>query len=428
MSFSTASHPSNHTRLARHAALSLAVCVSATTMAIAQTPTNIGDYVVFGRNAVAYQGFTDSIGAPVGTNGDLNHLAGIGTFTSLLGGGVLNGANTNARQHVAGDVIYNGNVSINELSHVAGDLHSGGNVLFEAGAAGDGVAGNLLAHGGVRLGAFNTVGSIAANGDITLGPSSRVLTTVAGNANVNLETAAKVDGHVMHSGTLTIAPLAMVGSSGQGSTLFVRDTYTPIIVPQPPTPPVSLSPAISLATFEDRTFTPGAYSDLILQGSNEISFTAGDYYFNNINMTGAFADMRLDLSGGPVRIFVAGDVNFNQLSTFANGVAQDMADPSLAANVVLEAHGDVVLSRQFFGGVFAPKGDVTLRSLTDVIGTVVAGDQVIAESSADVSYVRNNYLTAVPEPSTIALGIVSLLGVSAVCIRSRRRGTIASRP
>jgi hypothetical protein len=162
-----------------------------------------------------------------------------------------------------------------------------------------------------------------------------------------------------------------------------------------------------------------------MQGSNKLFLSAGDYHFNDIRMTGAFAELHLDLSGGPINLFAFGDVTFNQLGTFANGVAQATADPALAANVLLEAHGDIVLSREFFGGVFAPKGDVTLRSLTDVVGAVVAGDEVIAESSADVTYVRNNYLTAIPEPPTVALGLLGLLAVLAICIRSRYSGTIA---
>jgi hypothetical protein len=180
-----------------------------------------------------------------------------------------------------------------------------------------------------------------------------------------------------------------------------------------------------LPIFGQQSLSPGHYSDLILQGSNKVTLTAGDYHFNNINMTGAFAELHLDVNGGPINIFAANDVTFNQLSTFVNGVAQQNANPVLAAHVLLEAHGDIVLSRQFFGGVFAPKGDVTIRSLTDVIGAVVAGDEVIAESSADVTYVRNNYLTAVPEPSAFVLGLSAFLSVFAVCIRTRRRGTIS---
>ncbi len=143
---------------------------------------------------MTYQGFTESLGAPVGTNGDLNHLAGIGTFDSLLGGGVLNGANTNARQRVAGDVIFNDSVRINELSRVGGNLHSFSDVLFEAGAAGDGVVGGIFALGSVDLGAFNQAGSIGADGDVTLRPSARVLGDVGSNGNVSLETAAQVVG------------------------------------------------------------------------------------------------------------------------------------------------------------------------------------------------------------------------------------------
>jgi hypothetical protein len=217
----------------------------------------------------------------------------------------------------------------------------------------------------------------------------------------------------------------MVGSSAAGGTTFVRDTYTPVAIPPTPTPAPSTAPPIVLPVFGQQTLTPGHYSDLILQGSNKLFLSAGDYHFNDIRMTGAFADLNLDLTGGPIRIFAADEVTFNQLSTFVNGVPQATANPALAANVVLEAHGNVVLSREFFGGVFAPKGDVTLRVLTDVVGTVVAGDEVIAESSANVSYVRNSYLTAVPEPPTLGLGLLAIIGVAAVCMRARFGGRIS---
>lgn len=98
----------------RGAAAVVLITLSAVVVQVQDVPgaDRSSDYVVFGRNAVTYEGFTSSVGAPVGTNGNLNHLAGVGTFTALRGGGVLNGANTNARQRVAGDVIFNGNAWI----------------------------------------------------------------------------------------------------------------------------------------------------------------------------------------------------------------------------------------------------------------------------------------------------------------------------
>ena len=242
---------------------------------------------------------------------------------------------------------------------------------------------------------------------------------------MSLGIAAKVDGHVTHEGTLTLDAFASVGSSSQEPVTGVFPLVFTVSIPQTLTPPVSLAPATVLPVFGQANLMPGHYSDLILQGSNKVFLTGGDYYFNNITMTGTFADLNLDLNGGPIRIFVNGDVAFNQLSTFVNGLAQANADPALAANVSLEAHGNIVLSRQFFGGVFAPKGDVTLRSLTDVVGAVVAGDEVIAESAANVSYVRNIYLTAIPEPSAALLACVAVFGIVANCIRLRRTGTIA---
>jgi predicted acyltransferase (DUF342 family) len=412
-------------RVATRAVVALAVLLLWVEAAEAQvTADDVSDFVVFGNNAVTYQGFTDSVGAPVGTNGDLNHLAGIGEFDSLLGGGVLNGANTNARQHVAGDVVFNDSIRINELSRIGGDLHSFSDVLFEAGAAGDGVVGGIFALGSVDLGAFNQAGSIAADGNVTLRPSARVLGDVGSNGNVTLEGASQVVGHVTHAGTLTAVPPATVGSSSVGATVLLPTFYPGVFMPVTQTPPVSLAPPTVLPLFASQTLAPGHYSDLILQGSNDVFLSAGDYFFNNINMTGTFADLHLDLTGGQIRIFVNDDVTFNRLSVLVNGVAQASANPLLAADVVLEAHGDIVLSGEFFGGVFAAKGIATLESLTEVIGSVVAADEVIAESSADVTYVRNNYLTTVPEPTALVLSFLAA-GALAVCVALRGRRRIA---
>ena len=120
------------------------------------------------------------------------------------------------------------------------------------------------------------------------------------NGNVVLETAAKVDGQVIHAGSLTLAPLAMVGSSAAGGTTFVRDTYTPVAIPETPTPAPSLAPPIVLPVFGQQTLAPGHYSDLIMQGSNKLFLSAGDYHFNDIRMTGTFAELHLDLTGGPI--------------------------------------------------------------------------------------------------------------------------------
>ncbi|HEU4985010.1 MAG TPA: hypothetical protein VFT58_05170, partial [Nitrososphaera sp.] len=51
----------------------------------------------------------------------------------------------------------------------------------------------------------------------------------------------------------------------------------------------------------------------------------------------------------------------------------------------------------------------------------VAGDEVIAEGSADVMYVRNDYLTAIPEPSANILALVAVVAVASTLERLSRR-------
>src|SRR3954464_2917580 len=89
----------------------------------------IGDYAIFGKDAVTFEGFATVAGGPAGTNGSMTHAGGVGAFQDLRGGGIFNGdpgAHSNARQNVTGSVLFNGDVRINDLSIVTGNIVSGG--------------------------------------------------------------------------------------------------------------------------------------------------------------------------------------------------------------------------------------------------------------------------------------------------------------
>src|SRR5688572_29597009 len=83
---------------------------------------------VFGNRSLTFQGFAKVSGGPAGSNGDVIHQGASGQFDSLRGGGALNPAPPVAwtgRQNVLGDVVFNGDVRINQLSTVNGSVHSG---------------------------------------------------------------------------------------------------------------------------------------------------------------------------------------------------------------------------------------------------------------------------------------------------------------
>src|SRR5687767_2394386 len=83
---------------------------------------NANDFAIFGRDSLTFEGFIDITGAPAASNGNVHHKAGVGAFPALFGGGTLLSEGT-ARTDVAGDVIFNSHVTINELSDVGGSVH-----------------------------------------------------------------------------------------------------------------------------------------------------------------------------------------------------------------------------------------------------------------------------------------------------------------
>src|SRR5687767_3477062 len=103
------------------------LCASAPVLA-----ANANDFAIFGRDSLTFEGFIDITGAPAASNGNVRHTGGSGSFPALFGGGTLLGEGT-ARTNVLGDVIFNGDVTINHLSDVGGSVHSGGNLDFKGG-------------------------------------------------------------------------------------------------------------------------------------------------------------------------------------------------------------------------------------------------------------------------------------------------------
>jgi hypothetical protein len=178
---------------------------------------------------------------------------------------------------------------------------------------------------------------------------------------------------------------------------------------------------VNVPTFASATLTPGSYGALTLGtspfGSATLTLTGGDYFFTGITSEGAFNTLNLDLTSGPVRIFVTGDVDLGTaFTTEVNGGPAGGADPGLAAGDLLETLGNFngsgfFTSDLFFGTIFAPDGSITTGFQTNVIGSLVG--ETIAAGSTNVTGVPYAGFapSAVPEPSTLALAGLGALGL-----------------
>jgi hypothetical protein len=320
----------------------------------------------------------------------------------------------NARQNISGDAVFNRRVNINVLSSIGGSLHSGG-MVQQLGAD---VGGNVVANGPVNVNGFQTInGSITANGDVFLAGGVNVLGDVGANGAGGLGIGAHVAGTVTHNGNLTLGAFATVGGSQVGTVQANPETFAPAQLPAA-TSFTSGGAPVNLAVFENRVLSPGSYGAMTFAGANRLTLSAGSYYFDSIASSGAFTTFNLDLTGaGGIRIFVTGDVQFDNLLIEVNGVDYPLADPSLASLVYLESHGSIFHDREFFGTLYAPFGDVTTDTLSNVTGSVLAGRHANIGGSTDVNYVGSSYL-GVPEPGCVT--VILLAGMSSFARSSRR--------
>jgi hypothetical protein len=385
------------------------------------------DYAVFGGHSLTFEGFAKVSGGPAGSNGDVIHQGGIGYFDSLRGGGALNPAPPtawNARQNVGGDVVFNGGVRFNDLSTVNGSVHSGGAATVAS------VGGNVVAGGPVSVQIYNDVGgNIVSGGNVSLLTGVNVTGNVGANGDVAVGQSAHVAGTVTLTGNLTQGAFSSVGGTVKGSVSPAPQAFAPVALP-PATVFTSGGANVTLNTFDNVTLQPGKYGALTLGGATDLHLSGGNYYFDSISSTGTFLDLYLDLTHGPINVFVTGDVEFKRVTPHVNGGDYKVADSSLAGDVYLESHGNVTMSGEFFGSIYSPDGDVTTGTIGAVTGSIIAGRDAVIGSATNVAdgtttYVASAYLAAaVPEPSGMMIGVIGLLGARRRNRAVARRGSV----
>jgi PEP-CTERM motif len=400
-------------------------------MAHTATADPITSFAVFGQAGVTLSGTTVT-GGLTGSNNNVTANA----FTSLTGttgGGTLD-FNGSA---ITNTVVFNGGVTIgnfvsgtapiNSLGTVStastsGPITAGGDV-----SASGTVVGNVLAGGNFASGVFNQIqGSIGANKSVTINGSD----FFQGGAHT-------VTGNVVFGTTFTINPGATVGGTVTQGTSGVNPlTFSPVTLP--PAGTFAAGGAdVTVNTFQSLTLPPGSYGALSLAGGGNLTLTAGNYFFTSINSAGpfGFGFINLDLTNGPINVFVTGDINL--INSFEENVVikgVNQTDPTLGQQVFFESEtGNINLAgfafNSLFGTFFAPNGNISAATFSNLNGSLIAGGTVTTgsgtinfEGSSNLAGAPAGPMPTVPEPSSLAL--LSLGGLALACWRQwKKRAT-----
>ncbi len=363
-------------------------------------------------------------------------------FVMFAGGGIA--INSGDELQIGGHTAIHGNIGSNEDIAMAGNPVNGFPALLD---------GSAYAGRDITLGQELTVGDaagplreIVANRDANVGGAAIVYGNVYGNRDVSLGQDTE-----LHS----------VGGSG-GNVEYTNNysDHASTIVDGTVTSPASKSFALidmpDATLFSaggvDQTVPNGSGSELALgQGtygalktSNQnqiITLGDGEYYFDEIDAASGL-DLQIDLTNGPCKIFVVGNVDIGQNAKLlvkdatTGGQFVSLADrPDLAAKIYMETHGKFEIGgnnqgeTNIWGGTLYASmladqnGDeIHIGQFMEWYGAIYALDTIQVMDHGTWNYVPfppdEDENPPVPEPMTLGLVGIGLSGLAAV--RRRR--------
>ena len=158
-------------------------------------------------------------------------------------------------------------------------------------------------------------------------------------------------------------------------------TFTPVECP-PVTPFTAGGADVKKRNGKRTTLAPGSYGALKLGTLNRLYLSSGDYFFDSIRV-GNRLRLYLDVSAGPINIFVVGDVKFGtNMNVFLTG-----GSPS---DVYAETHGTWTMygGSDWKGSIFAPYGNIQVHGGNNRIkGALWSCKNVILDSNVRVRYI-----------------------------------------
>lgn len=233
--------------------------------------------------------------------------------------------------------------------------------------------------------------------DASAGPYDPATATgngdVATNGNLSIDGTAMVNGDA-HGSSISIG--------GNGSVTGVTSPLSrPLVLPSVDTTVVSGSnnnSMLPLLQQGNRMISPlDGNRNFELTGLANYSIPAGEYYFNNMDISGQ-STLTIE---GPTTIFLTGD-----LDTSGGDVINSTQLPNNLRIFMTGGTAILNASVDWYGLLYAPDTDVTVNGTADVFGAVVGLD-VSAGGTADVHF----------DTSLTTGGVISGLGKGSTVVQ-----------
>lgn len=362
-------------------------------------------FAVYGGQGLSIGQSTVIRGGATGSNGNVQSGAYV-EYNGLYGAGSL----ISSGSYLYGPVTFNGDVVIDSFATVRGNINAGGNVQVNTWPD---MIGNITAAGNVGISGSGAItGNIKTSGSYSHGSFHQHNGNIFAGGNVAF--GGTITGDVTYGGTYTPGTFATLNGSATAAPFTASPVpFAPRTLPAATVFTSGGGNIIDTSSAGPDTFlTPGSYGNLIFDTLDELTLSAGDYYFDSFDFDGWALNLTGVSAATPIRIFVSGDITTGALVDMTiNGIDAANAPLELSRYVSWETHGDYIEDNlggnELIGTVFAPNGDIRIGQYTDVRGQLIAGGMVYTRPGATI--------TAVPEPTGLVL--VSLIG----CVLRRRK-------
>ena len=339
-------------------------------------PRGLGDFALFSATSLQCGG-NSTIDHLIGSNSNITLGAECDARGIVGGGSLTTGANLTAE----GDVIVNGAVTLGGNTEITGDVDVSEGATLE----GVSVGGNVTAAGSVTLRNATIRGNLAAGGNVQGNANFCVHGDVSANGDLALQSNAQIYGNAEYTGSLDARPKQILGTTEQVDVVDPSpEQYSPYELP-PAATFTAGSQDVSVSSNATLDLPPGHYGALTLGGGAEITFAAGQYYFESITAQGNVGlALEVDDDEG-IEIFVAGDVALD------GTVETQIQGSGTAANVYLEAHGDFEISGNttWHGTIYVPNGQASLGGNSTLYGACYASGEIDLGHHATVYYTRS---------------------------------------
>jgi hypothetical protein len=238
----------------------------------------------------------------------------------------------------------------------------------------------ILDHGEVN-------GDLWAKDDITITHRSNV------NGNITAGDNLDISRH-----NVTITGAIMSGATG----------FAGFPLPSLSLAPVS-GPSITVIQSEGMALKPGNYNVVQVNTNKSILLKSGVYFFNSLKV-GAHAELKVDLSGGPVTINVVKTLQFLKMSAIriesATGYALRGSSRDIRINYAGTGTVELGENGAYQGAIFAPKGTIELGVVADFKGLLLGKFVTIRKNARVFPHAAPDdvldHITSIGDETTVA--------------------------